>query len=444
MSDSPFSQAALNEIFKLSPRSPDCVNSRESSSLEFKESFSWGNVADYTRTCAAFANAKGGYIVFGIKNRPHKLIGLREKALNAFEGIDPEKVSEFFNQHFAPEIRWDIHVHEVAGKQFGLLYVHEAGEKPVVCTAEAAGEKLREGDIYYRYRGRTGRIKYPELRAIMDARRTEEQRLWLKHLARIARVGVREAGIFDLATGQVSGARGAFIIDESLLSQLSFIKEGEFSEVKGRPALKLIGSVEAVGGAPTVLAPKQVIKSKGIRTADIVLAFLDQMKVDDPLEYIKQLCFESTAFLPVYYFMHLAKQDVPSTIAMIEGVLCRGQAKSKLLGRLRVQASQSMPLPTSDTQAARQKRAYVDQAKKEAISEGLTGGDLKYCLQALRALTPTEVRRHSKYLRALLKLWFNKHYASQDGVVADSLRRTICWLDEAMFMPTPQGTEQNT
>lgn len=431
--DQPFSQAILNEIFKISPKLPDCVNSRESSWLEFKESFGWGNAPEYTRACAAFANTRGGYIVFGIANKPHRLKGLRARSLRAFEGIDPAKVSEFFNQHFAPEICWGIHVHEVAGKQFGLLFVQEAAEKPVVCTTEA-GDKLREGDIYYRYRGRTTRIKYPELRAIMDERRTEEQRLWLKHLAKIARVGVRNAGIFDLQTGQVSGAKGAFIIDESLLSQLAFIKEGEFSEVKGKPTLKLIGSVETVAGTPQILAQKQVIKSKGIRIADIILAFLDQQKVDDPEEYIKQICFESTAFLPVYYFMHLAKLDKDATIGLVDGVLCRGQARGKLLGRLRLQTTQQRPLPGTVTESARKRRSYADQAKKHAINQKLTGMELRYCLQAITALTPSEIRRHSKYLRGLLKLWFNKHYASQDCVIADHLRRAICWVDEALFM----------
>jgi hypothetical protein len=442
MPERPFSLATLNEIFKLSPKHADCVNSRESSWLEFKESFNWGGAAEYTRTCAAFANVKGGYIVFGIKNKPHRLIGLKKKAFGAFEGIDPAKVSEFLNQHFAPEIRWEIHVHEVAGKQFGLLYVHEATEKPVVCTCEASGDKLREGDIYYRYRGRTMRIKYPELRAIMDARRLEEQKLWLKHLAKIARVGVRDAAVFDLASGQVTGAHGTFVIDESLLSQLSFIKEGEFSETRGKPSLKLIGSLEAVPGSPNVLAAKQVVKSKGIRTADIVLGFLDHQKVSDPDEYLKQVCFESTAFMPVYYYMHRAKLDRDAAIQLVDGVLCRGQAKGKLLGRLRMGTTQQMPLPTTDTTSARKRRAFVEQAKKESINERLTGVDLKYCLQALRALTRAEVRRHSKYLRALLKHWFNKHYASQDGVLADNLRRTTCWLDEALFMPATTGKEE--
>lgn len=45
MSDNkPFSQKDLNEIFKISPLDPERVISRESSSLEFKESFGWASL----------------------------------------------------------------------------------------------------------------------------------------------------------------------------------------------------------------------------------------------------------------------------------------------------------------------------------------------------------------------------------------------------------------
>ena len=67
MSDNePFSQEELNEIFKISPTDPERVISRESSSLEFKESFGWMSLPNYLKTSVAYANTKGGYIVFGI------------------------------------------------------------------------------------------------------------------------------------------------------------------------------------------------------------------------------------------------------------------------------------------------------------------------------------------------------------------------------------------
>lgn len=428
----PFSQSALNEIFKISPQRPDCVNSRESSNLEFKKSFHWGSVAEYTRTIAAFANTKGGYIVFGIANKPHKLDGLKRNSFSSFEEIDPERVSGFLNEHFSPEIQWDFHVYELAGKHFGLLYADESSQKPVMCIKNS-GSEIKEGDIYYRYRGRTSRIKYPELQTIFDLRRKEEQRLWLKYLTKIARIGVHDAGIFDLHTGEISGASGTFLIDETLLSQVSFIKEGEFSEIEGKPTLKLIGHVESLDSNVPIIEKKQIIKSKGIRVGDIVLAFLYKKRVADSKEYIKQICFESTAFLPVYYFMHLAKLDKETTIKLVEAVVSRSQAKNKLLERLRGATTQKMRLPPTKTSSTIIKQRFIQQVTKQEIDDNLTGRDLIYCLQAFRAMEPNSLKRYSGYIRGLLKTWFNKYYSSGDGTLADNLRRTICWMDEALY-----------
>ncbi|MDD2466101.1 MAG: ATP-binding protein [Desulfobulbus sp.] len=429
----PFSQEDLNEIFKISPADPDRVISRESSSLEFKESFGWASLPKYLKTSAAYANTKGGYIVFGIANKPHRLCGLSGANLKLFEDLDPEKMSRNFNEHFAPEIEWTIQEYELQGKVFGLLYIHEAKDKPVVCTKDA-GKELKEGDIYYRYRGRSQRIKYPELRVILEAKREAEQRLWMQHLENIARIGVRDAGIFDLHTGSVTGSGGSFLIDESLLSQLSFIKEGEFSEVKGKPALKLIGHVEPLTGAVIGTTQKQIVKTKGIRTADIVISALNQGNVPEPDEYIKQICFESTAFLPVYYFIKKSGMTVAKTIEMLEGVVSRSVTRGKMIERLRSGNTQKLAMPDGNSAAAAVKRKYAEELRSKKVNTGLAGKELEYCLQAIRGLTVGEVKSNSNYVRELLRNWFNKHYASAKGPLADNLRRAICWVDEALNM----------
>lgn len=429
---SPFSQEKLNEIFKISQKYSDRIISRESSNLEFKESFGWKSLAKYLKTCAAFANAKGGYVAFGVGRRPHKLLGLSESNLRLFEGIDPEKMSGHFNEHFSPEIAWDIHEYELNGKTYGLLYVHECHDKPVVCKKDAE-TVLREGDIYYRYHGRSERIKYSELRAILDLKRENEQRLWMQHLSQIAKIGVRETGIFDLKIGQVTGTGGSFLIDESLLSQLSFIKEGEFSEIKGKTALKLIGNVEVISGLPSTTGVKKIVKTKGIRIGDIALAFLNLDRVDEPLEYLKQVCFETTGFLPIYYFIKSAKIDSAKAIEEINGVISRSPAKSKLIERLQQKSAQALGEPKGDTTAAKKKRRFAEQLKKKSVDQGLSGKDLEYCLQSIRILTSGEVKQTSQYLRGLLKQWFNKHYSSASSTLADNLRRTICWVDEALY-----------
>jgi hypothetical protein len=432
-SKTPFSQEDLNEIFKISSADPERVISRESSSLEFKESFGWASLPKYLKTSAAYANAKGGYIVFGIANKPRRLCGLSGANLKLFEDIDPEKMSRNLNEHFAPEIEWTIQEYELQGKFFGLLYIHEAKDKPVVCTKDG-GKELKESDIYYRYRGRSERIKYPELRAIIEAKRETEQRLWMQHLENIARIGVRDAGIFDLHTGSVSGFGGSFLIDESLLSQLSFIKEGEFSEIKGKPALKLIGHVEPLAGSVIGTAKKQIVKTKGIRTADIVLSTLNQDKVPEPDEYIKQICFESTAFLPIYYFIKKSGMTLDKTVQVLEGVVSRSATRGKLIERLKSGNTQELTIPNGSTSAATKKRKYAEALRSKMVSAGLTGKELEYCLQAIRGLTADEVKSNSKYIRELLRNWFNMHYASAKGPLADNLRRAICWVDEALNM----------
>ncbi|EKD81419.1 MAG: hypothetical protein ACD_39C01819G0005 [uncultured bacterium] len=427
----PFSQEDLNEIFKLSTTNIDRVISRESSNLEFKESFGWVSLAKYLKTCAAYANTKGGYIVFGIANRPHLLCGLSGANLKSFDEIDPEKMSGHFNEHFAPEIQWDIQEYELKGKIFGLLYIHEARDKPVVCIKDA-GKELKEGDIYYRYRGRSERIKYPELRAILELKRENEQRIWMHHLGAIARIGVRDAGIFDLNTGSVTGTSGAFLIEESLLSQLSFIKEGEFSEVKGKPALKLLGHLEPMTGALLGSSKKQIVKTKGIRTADIVLGFLNKDNVHEPEEYLKQICFESTAFLPVHFFIRKSGLDSTQAIEVLENIVSRSTTRTKLIERLKNKNTQQVMLSESLTDSATKKRKYAEGLKKNSINADLSDKELEYCLQGLRSLSSKEIKSNSSYIRKLLKIWFNKYYASAKGTLADNLRRAICWVDEAL------------
>lgn len=429
----PFSQENLNEIFKISSSDPERVVSRESSDLEFKESFGWKSIAKYIKTFGAFANTHGGYIVFGIANAPHKLVGLKGDNLQSFERIDSAELTQHINNHYSPEIYWDLQEYELHNKIYGIIYVHESQSKPVICTKDAE-KVLKEGDIYYRYRGRTERIKYPELRTILEDTRMREQRLWMRHLTRIAKIGVKDVGVFDLQTGEVTGTSGSFLIDESLLSQLSFIKEGQFSEVQGKPTLKLIGNVEASPLLPITTGKKQFVKTKGIRIGDIVQVFLNKEKVPEPLEYIKQICFESTAFLPVYYFMSLGNLDSNKAVEVVNGVLSRAPAKSRLINRLQKSTTQRVNIPQNEKLTSKKKRDFARLLLQKKVNIEITGEDLIYCLQAIRGLHTDEIRKNSKYLFMLLRKWFNLHYASAEGSVADHLRRAICWIDEALYM----------
>ena len=175
------------------------------------------------------------------------------------------------------------------------------------------------------------------------------------------------------------------------------------------------------------------MKTKGIRIEDIVLAFLNQDKVAEPLEFVKQICFETTAFLPIYYFITLAKTDIENAVQIITGTLSRCPAKDKLIDRLRRGGTQYLPISKSITEISTKKQSYADQLKKHNLNRDMTGKELEYCLQAIRGLSRDSVQKHSKYIRDLLRFLFSRHYGTAVGSVADNLRRAICWVDEALY-----------
>ena len=176
MTENPFSKQRMDEIFKVDADNDQLIISRESTTLEFKESFGWASLAKYAKTMAAFSNTQGGYIVFGVKNRPHTPVGLDGKKLEIFDSIDPERLTNGLNETFSPEIHWEHAFYDFDNKKFGVIYTYPSVNKPVVCI-KTEGE-LSESDIYYRYRGRSQKIKYPELRKLIEeVREKEEHRL---------------------------------------------------------------------------------------------------------------------------------------------------------------------------------------------------------------------------------------------------------------------------
>ena len=258
------------------------IKSRESSLLEFKESFNLGSMDEYAKTMAAFANNRGGIIIFGVKDNPRIPIGIRKEK---FDNIKQEKVTGYLIEHFSPEIEWDIGITEVDGRHFGYISVLESHNKPIICKKNNGD--LKSGEIYYRYRGQSRKIEFSELRKIIDEIRENEKKLWMKHIEKIAQIGPKNIAFIDLLRGNIETQNlngNKFIIDKSLLNDLKekvkFVEEGKFSEKEGLPTLKLIGEVQA---SDSVIIPnldlnkdypyirKQLAEELGIRPYDVQL-----------------------------------------------------------------------------------------------------------------------------------------------------------------------------
>lgn len=258
---------------------------REGQELEFKEQFNLAGLADYFRDFAAFANNRGGYLIFGVKDSPRMPKGLNETSLAQFEKIDPEKITGYLLEIFSSDIRWAQQTIKITNKTFGVFYVHEASNKPVIAKKDEGREQIiKSGEIYYRYGGRTQKIQYAELENIIDKRVEKNNKQWLDLMAKIGKAGPHNAAILDTKKGLIEKDDSRILVlDEDLIDKMKFVKEGGFVEKKGAATLKLIGDVIPVDKVEVVRKVKEnLIKEYPLSALELV----DEVK--KKLPYIKQ------------------------------------------------------------------------------------------------------------------------------------------------------------
>jgi hypothetical protein len=414
------SDETLNQIFQLDSENPDVIRAYENDVLEFKKSFTPRAKSKYSKTCAAFANTKGGYIIFGIDDETRELVGLTG---DSFDKLNPAVISQSLNSNFAPNISFDLRVFHFQGKKFGILYVFEAAEKPVI-SIKNDGEDVKEGEIYYRYGGRSEKIHYPELRAILDVQKRTQVEKFMSHLTRINKIGVDNVGILDTITGEVTGPNlKKFVIDESLLNELKFIQDGEFNERGGEPTLKLVGDVETVHTS-TIEIPTAIIER------DLFRVFLDQAKVSKPMEYIDWLCNTTFRVTLIFYFIHQAGLSLLEVKNYIEKTQGYEKTKQKLLKRLASTDDPLIPLKDTGTPAALKKRVFRDQFLSKTIKLPSTSEDLFYALIAIQSLSSSEM--DLEYICSHLKTWFANFYNLKPHIKSQ-FRKAVCYLDTIFY-----------
>ena len=212
-----FSDDKIKWLFETKRNNPDLMKRKESNTLEYKENFNWANKIDYGRLFCSFANQRGGYVIFGVRDKPHKLIGLQN---DRFSNKDPSQITQYLNDHFSPSIEWDSYEHEQNGKGFGLIYVAELKDKPVMCIKHDThtSDIIREGEIYYRYSGQTKVIRATDLQRIINERIERERKSWQEMLTKMAKLHAEHAEIFDAERGMLEIKDKTIIIDKSILS----------------------------------------------------------------------------------------------------------------------------------------------------------------------------------------------------------------------------------
>lgn len=226
------------------------LKSRERNDLEYKESFGLNSSIMYAKTMAAFANNQGGYLLFGIKDNPRNVIGVNP----GFSNFQQEKFTETLNSLFSPEILWETGVVEFSNFNIGYIYTYEALEKPIIALKNESNGKINSGDVFYRYRARSEKIKFPEMKRIIDERSKKEREQILKLMETIRKSDTTNLGIVNYNNGRFSTPYGADITVEKklvlqVLRKAKYIKSGCFEE-NGTPVLKVTGNIDLAEEVP--------------------------------------------------------------------------------------------------------------------------------------------------------------------------------------------------
>jgi len=410
----------VHSLLNFDKSVPRRCKSRENTRLEFKESFNFGNLAEYARTMAAFSNARGGFIVFGIKDSPRELVGVDTEKFN---GIDGEKLSTGLNSFLEPAIDWEVFTVTVDTHTLGVIAVAECENKPVICIRNS-GKTLKEGDIYYRYSGQTRRIKHQELRQILMEGQERVNEKWRKIFSEVSRIGVENVQLLDMAGKEMVGKGGRLLISDELIKGIHFIREGHFTERQGEglPTLKMVGEVHPIS-SEGVLPFKTIQKEVSINENDILEGFLKQREVQSPKEYLRQAARESSHYLPIFYYARLAGLNA----AKLRDYLNEHcTSRSKLLERLDNHSNLTRSSITAQSDAGTERRAILEKLNQRDFDDLLELNRLRL----FEAITHYESANTLLALLEQLALIVSEEFSSFKGRERTAFRKAVAHLDQ--------------
>jgi hypothetical protein len=377
----------------------------ESTQVELKQSFKQNRFGAALRAIAALANNKGGCVVFGIKD-DGEVVGLSD---TTFFDIDIAWFSGAISSAMTPCPSFSRERLDIGGFVLGALVIERIASPPVITTKN--DDPLRESVIYFRYPGQSKAIHYGELVSLLESRDRGMRKGISTAIDKALEIGPGNLALLNLATGEAVGGGGSFLLDESLLGKVQFIKEGEFHEKSGAPTIKLVGEARPID-------PRVAVRKSNVGELDIIGDFVNRAIVSAPLEYVRALLEIQRMWVPVRYYLRLAGLKDQAALDAIQNMNTRHAAKKKrLMDRVRRSKNcYCAPGPTvSGFRAALLAGKTLDFSSDE--------GNPLYALRAIRSIKQGETTETVLFAN-LQAAWQRLQSESLEGVK---------WYDELCY-----------
>lgn len=396
---------------------------------ECKLNFGFKHAGLWLRAVAALANNRGGYIFFGVHDKEESPIKGLDKSYavagmtdKVFESADPAEFATKLKNSLDPTPRVQIAKFSISGMVIGVIYVEPHPSRPIIASCNVP-EKFIEGEIYYRYPGQSTRIKYSDLRGLLDARDEQARRDILPMVERLLALGPSKALVTNLTDGTLEDGKHKIVISADLVEKIKFVKEGDFSQKDGAPTLKLVGDVTALD--KIVHTETKLIRDK-VGEDDIIRNFLEQQNVHLPEAYIRQGIDLQRKWLPMFYYVRMTGQKPGEIANRIETEKTSHIAKqTETVNRLRKRTSARNTKPA--TKAVRELAHQIEQ------------GELKVPTNAKEALLFADAVICIGQTKASLENLLVSLRATWDLIRAGELKsigrvsKAICRVDEIFF-----------
>ena len=333
------------------------------------------------------------------------------------------------------------------------MSVEESNEKPAMVTKDS-GDRLKHGEIYYRYSGQTRIIAFAEIRSIIDERLERERRAWMQHLQAISRAGPTNVGILDTLHGELYGANATFLIDESLIEQLKFIRQGSFSERAGTPTLRLVGDLHEVSSVVTTHPVPT-----GIHMTDLLAAFLTQRQLsrEEARSYLEEVAFQNSPMCPVFWFARAASLSADQAADLLARPSTSYKyVRKRIVDRLRgLEQLEPFGAKPPDREAVTLDSPHdlarrVDEARRPLDKRGvlvmaLMGSPavvaaairelpvVRVC-EALTYVDASIIREKSSSILAVGAALLRERYGEMTGDEQSAFRRAVAYLDQQLSL----------